>query len=427
MLRILIRLVVFAFFIGLSLYVGVQWKLSQDLDYLVSKSGYGARFTYGSSSISLTGEITINDIKVNIPSEEIKITISQLKYSAGSILDMAFIRTQIGKNEFPKKVSLKVKEAIIPLSSRLIEIYTKNDVRTTWDAVNASACGKVKKIGLQEYVEMGYDYLVLSTEVQFKEDYYSGNLRGYGWIDIEQTNRTEFQLDLAGFYEYLTQSDAKTSPPSLDYLDITIVDQGYNRHRNEFCSLKAGNESEDYVREHVKTVVQKLDSVDIKMTLSGKSAYELLMKPNSQLHLEFKPEVSFTLADFGYYDEREIRELLGLTVEINQQLYSNLVNNWALDRFNRIETREITTKSEQSKNRFFENIIVHRSFYLEDKKSMDRFINSKIRVVKLDGKNIEGVLQKNENQQLVIVRQINGGTLSSVISAKQVKEFFVYR
>jgi len=427
MLRILIRFVVFAFFISLSLYVGVQWKLSQDLDYLVSQSGYGARFTYGSSSISPTGEITINDIKVNIPSEEIKITINQLKYSAGSILDMAFIRTQMGKNEFPKKLSLKIKEAIIPLSPRLVEIFTKDDVRNTWDAVNASACGKVKKIGLQEYVEMGYDYLVLSTELQFKEDYYSGNLKGYGWIDIEQTNRTEFQLDLAGFYEYLTQSDIKASPPSLDYLDLTIVDQGYNRHRNEFCSLKAGNESEDYVREHVKTVVQKLDSVDIKMTLSGASAYELLMKPNSQLHIEFKPEVSFTFADFGYYDEREIRDLLGLTVEINQQLYSNLVNNWALDRFNRIETREITTKSEQTKNRFFENIIVHRSFHLEDKKSMEEFINFEIKVVKLDGKSIQGVLQQNEKQQLVIIRQINGGTISSVINAKQVKEFFVYR
>ncbi len=308
-----------------------------------------------------------------------------------------------------------------------MELLTKDDVRTTWDAVNASACGKVKKIGLKEYVEMGYDYLVLSTEVQFKEDYYSGNLKGYGWIDIEQTSRIEFQLDLAGFYEYLTQSDAKISPPSLDYLDITIVDQGYNRHRNEFCSLKAGNESEDYIREHVETVAQKLDSVGMKMTLSGKSAYKLLMEPNSELHLQFKPEVSFTFTDFGYYDERETRELLGLTVEINQQLYSNLVDNWALDRFNRIETREIATKSEQTKNRFFENIIVRRNFHLEDKNSMNNFINSKIKVVKLDGKNIEGVLQKNENQDLVIVRNINGGTISTVINVKQIKEFSVYR
>ena len=89
MLKILIRLLIFVFFIGLSLYVGVQWKLSQDLDYLVSKTGYGARFTYGSSSISPTGEITINDIVISIPSEEIKITIQQAKYKAGSILDMA--------------------------------------------------------------------------------------------------------------------------------------------------------------------------------------------------------------------------------------------------------------------------------------------------------------------------------------------------
>ncbi len=427
MLKILIRFAIFAFFIGISLYIGVQWKLSQDLDYFVSHSSYGAKFKYGSSSISPTGEITINDIKINIPTAETKITIKQLKYSAGSILDMAFIRTQLGKNEFPKILSLKVKEAIIPLSPRLVELLSKGEKINTWDAVNSSACGNVKKIGLHEYVEMGYNYLVLSSESQFKEDYYSGNLKGNGWIDIEQTNRTEFQLDLAGFYEYISQDDVKKEPPSLEFLDLTIVDQGYNRHRNEFCSLKTNSKSDDYIREHVKTVAQKLDSVDIKMTLSGVNAYQLLMQPNSKLHLQFKPEFSFTFADFGYYDEREIRELLGLTIEVNQQLYSNLFNNWALDRFNKIETREITTKTEQSKNRFFENVIVRRSFHQEDKKLMNKFINAKIKVEKLDGENILGVLQRNEKQQLVIERRISGGTVASVIEPHQVKKFFVYR
>lgn len=427
MLRILIRLIVFAFFIGLSLYIGVQWKLSQDLDYLVSQTGYGAKFSYSSSSISVTGEITINDIKINIPTEEVKISVNQLKYSAGSILDMAFIRTQLGKNEFPKTLSLKIKEAIIPLSPRLVELFVQNENRTTWDAVNASACGKVKKIGLQEYVEMGYDYLVLSSEMQFKEDYYSGNLKGHGWLDIEETSHIEFQFDLAGFYEYLTQKDIKTTAPNLEFLDLVIIDKGYNRHRNEFCSLKAGNTSENYVTEHVKTVSQKLNSVGIKMTLSGENAYQLLMQPDSQFHLQIKPEVSFTFADFGYYDEREIRDLLGLTIEVNQQLFSNIFNSWGLDRFNKIEVREITTKSEQTKNRFFENIIVHRSFHPENKKDIDNFINAEIKVVKIDGKTIQGVLQRNEKNRLIIIRQTQGGTITSEISGNQIKEFYVYR
>ncbi|MGB0494818.1 MAG: hypothetical protein ACPGJI_00570 [Kangiellaceae bacterium] len=427
MLKILVRFVIFVFVIGLSLYIGVQWKLTQDLDYLVAKSGYGARFSYGNSSISPTGEISINDIQISIPSEEIKITVNQVKYAAGSILDMAFIRSQLKKNEFPKALSLKVKEAIIPLTPRLIELLTEGEVRTTWDAVNASACGKVKKIGLQEYVEMGYDYFVFSTDMKFKQDYYSGNLKGYGWIDVEETSHTEFQLNLAGFYEYLINADNKSPSPHLEFLDLKIRDQGYNRHRNEFCGLKAESSSEDYIDEHIKTVAQKLNSVDIKMTLSGENAYRQLLQPNSQIHIQMKPQVSFTFADFGYYDEAEIRELLGLTLEVDQQLYTNIFNNWGLDRFNNIEIREVTTKSEQVKNRYFENVIVRRNYYEEDKKDIEKFINAEIKIVKLDGKSLKGVLQRNEKNQLIIIRSTQGGSVATVIKSEDLKEFYVYR
>ncbi|MFT6732620.1 MAG: hypothetical protein ACJAS9_000802 [Polaribacter sp.] len=58
---------------------------------------------------------------------------------------------------------------------------------------------------------------------------------------------------------------------------------------------------------------------------------------------------------------------------------------------------------------------------------MAKFINSEIKIVKLDGKSIQGVLQKNDEKKLVIDRKIDVGTITTMVKPKQIREFFVYR
>jgi hypothetical protein len=417
---------IFAVAIGVSLYIGVQWKLNEDLKYLSSKYSGDVRFEYGSAALSLAGTVIVTDIDLFFPKQNIKMSINELKYSAGSIFEMAFLRQQSDRTDFPDTLYLSIKEAIIPLEPSLVKLIASADSRTTWDAINASACGKIKQLGLNEYFSMGYDYIVFSSEANFRQDGLSGNLLGEGWIDVEETSKLDYQFNISGLFNNSRDVQLKGPTPVIEQLMFDLVDQGYNRHRNEFCSLKAGIKTEEYIVQHIKTIKQKLASVGIKMTLAGQRAYKNYLQPNSELQISLNPQVSFTFADFGYYDEQEIRDLLDLELKINQQIITRVFNNWALDKFDKIVINDNSSVDSSIEKRF-ETVIIHRAFRREPVNNATNFTDFEVKVVRLNGKEIIGKLKGIKKQRLHIAKSMEGGIVEVSLPIGEIRDFYVYR
>ncbi len=427
MYRFLVRLVVFTFIIGLSLYLGVQWKLKEDLRHITSVFGPIVTIEYQNSAMLLTGTVVVTDIELHFRQQDIDISIDKIEYSSGSILDMAFLRGQLNSKEYPDKLNLVIHEAVIPLTPSLVKFIGSAEQDSVWNALNASACGKVRHLGINEYFSMGYDYLVFSAESQFHRDDYSGNLVGEGWLDVEETTKFNYQFDVAGVYERDTDPLRRDTTPSVEFFEMNIEDKGYNRHRNEFCASKSNLSSEQFIEQHVKTIAEKLNSVGIKMTLTGQRFYRDSMLPDSLLRLSIRPQVSFTMADFGYYDEQELRKILGLELEINKQIVTGVFNNWALDKFEKIDIRDDSEQEAAAKQKRFENIIIKRNYRRETLQTVKNYLNYKVKVVRNDGKIFEGNLTQINNDRYYISMPVQSGTVEVRIESKLIEEIFVYR
>ncbi len=427
MVRFLIRLVIYAFVIGLSLYIGVQWKLKEDLKHFGSKLKPYAQFDYQSSAMSLAGTIILTDISLHFQQQDITITIDKIEYSSGSILDMAFFRSQLDSQKYPEQMTLKIQEAVIPLTPPLVKYISSAEQGSIWSALNATACGKIKHIGINQYFSMGYDYIVFSSESEFRRDEYSGNLVGSGWMDIEETSKLSFQLNLAGFYQSVNGPLTHQQTPTLEAFTLDIQDNGYNRHRNEYCASRSGQETVEYIEQHVKMVSQKLNTVGIKMTLAGKRHYSDFLQPSSLLHLSVQPSVSFSFNDFGYYDEQQLRKLLGLRLQINHKTVATLFNHWRLDRFNQIVMSDLSDNTEASNKPRYETVFIKRVFQKQALSSVEKFINEKIRVIRNDGKKFEGKLTEIKNNKLLVAMAVEGGIVKVPVEIKTIDEFFVYQ
>ena len=427
MYRFIVRSIIFLLAIVVSLYVGVQWKLKEDLKYLSSRLAPEIQFDYQSSVLTPSGKIVVSDIDLNIRALDLNITIDKVEYSAGSIWDMAFLKGQIDDKQLPKQLSLSVKELIIPLSPSLIDTISLAEQSSTWDTLSASGCGDVKQFGINEYSNMGYDYIVFSSDAEFYQDDYSGNLIGKGWIDIEETSKFTYQLDLSGVYEAGEDADNKDNTPILEKLNLDIQDKGYNRHRNEFCALKSGLSADEYIEKHIKTFVKTLKSVDIEMTLASQRVYKDSMQPLSQISLSMKPKPSFSFKDFGYYNEAELRELLGFKISVNDQNIDSIFNKWSLDKFNTIVIASDDDEQSEGLQRRYENVIVKRKFQKEPASSAEKFIDYKVKIIRDDGKVYQGRLKEIKKNKLYIAMPVAKGTLKLSVEKKRVKEFYVHQ
>ncbi len=425
MIRMFIRLLIFVLAIGLSLYIGVQWKLSEDLKYLSKQLKPFVTFEYQNSMLTLDGRIVLDEINLFFPTDNLNVTVSKIEYSSGSIFDMAFFSRQVKDVDLANQITLTINEAVIPLTPALVKFIASAEQGSSWNALNAVACGKNTHLGINEYFSMGYDYIVFSSYFNFYRDDYNGNLMGGGWLDVEDSTKTTFQLSLSGLYEQLAAKTSKNTT-HIELLDLTIKDKGYNQHRNEFCGLKSNTDPQQYVQQHIQEVVQKLKSVDIDFPLSSQRLYAESMQPSSRIHIRTEPQVDFSFKDFGYYNEAEIRKRLKLKLEVNGKKVSNIFNHWSLKKFNEIVFSNKDDDRVKRINQAYKNIVIKRKFIKKKISSAKNHINEKVKILRHDGKIIQGILTEIEGDRLYIERRIERGFIKVSIEKKAMASFYVY-
>ena len=426
MYRFVARLTIFAFIMSLSLYIGAQWKVSEDLDYIKEQLAPIAQFEYESSFINLKGQVVIGGINFYIPSNDINISINRMMVSTGSIFKMVFLRREFNDNFVSKNFSYSLDDVVIPLTPSLVKFITDNEEISLWNVLDASACGNVKKIGFKEYFSMGYDYLVFSTEGEFTQDSYSGNMLGNGWFDIEETTRLDYRFNIAHVYENLDEEYVDSPAPSIEELSLRLEDKGYNRRKAEYCSIKSEVSSEEFIEQHIKTISDYLKSVNIKLMPSGRRIYQQYIQPSSVVEVTIQPQTSFSFKGFGYYDEQELRELMGLDFKVNGQTSQRIFEGWSLDKFNQIIVKK-DSQSGNSANKRFEIITIKRRYEQEPLDRADRFIDQQVKIVRDDGVEYIGMLRRTEPNKIYIDKSIEGGIVQLGIERRQVAGFYVYR
>jgi len=427
MYRFIVRTIIFIFVMSLSLYIGAHWKLSEDLKYIKKQLSPMTQFDYENSSLTLDGKVVVSGINLYFRAQDINVTVNRIKFSSGSIFRMAFLRDIFDEDFSSSDFYLNIDGAVIPLTPSLVKYISETEQPSILDNLEASACGSVKRIGFKEYFSMGYDYVVFSTEGRFHQDSYNGNLLGHGWLDIEETSKIDYQIDIANVFAEQDKLSPNLEAGNLEKLKLRIEDKGFNRHKNEFCGIKSNQTAEQFIEKHVKEIAQHLAAAGIKMTPSGKRIYKEFIQPSSIVELSIQPESSFSFNDFGYYDEKELRSLLGLSFTVNGQTTEQIFNGWSLDKFNQIDTRAGKVQEEPITNKRYELITIKRSFELEDVSKANLFIDQEVKAVRDDGKEYVGKLRRIENEKLYIAMAIQGGVVQASLDRSRVASFYVYR
>ncbi len=422
MFRLLVRLLIFAVVISLSLYVGVQWKLKQDLEQIDKQLGSAIKFSYETSAITLTGQVVVGGVELRFIHPKIDVSVNKVKLSTGSIFDMAFLSSLFREKTLPENFSLILDQVVIPLTPDLVKLITAVEQPDSWSRMAAVGCGEVRSIGMSQYFAMGYDYLVFSSETRYSRDSFNGHLIGSSRFSIEETADVVLKFDIANFFESLDTRSARPIEPSIESMTIDILDRGYNRHRNEYCAIKSEQKIEEYLGNHVIAVKQKFAQADINITPTGIRFYTEYLQPSSRLNINITPKPSFSLADFGFYNESEIRDILGLDLKLNGKNIGLLFKDWSHDKFAQIAFTDSSSSQSDQETKRFETVVVRRTFETAPISSIRTQVGAQARLTQYDGKEFLGKIIKIEDQRVFLATPRDGGTVQRSLPLSQVKK-----
>jgi hypothetical protein len=426
MFRLLIRTIIFIIAIGLSLFIGVQWKLDQDLEKISERWRNTIELTYQNARVTVSGDVVVNGVGVYFKKQDIYVSADVVKYSTDSVLDAAFLYNHSRSKALPRQSNLSVNNLVIPLTPSLVELLNQKQPPSIWTGLLATACGKVRKFGVAQYFSLGYDNASFSGDLNIEQEPMSGNLLASGWVDIENTALIEYRFNAANVYT-IEDGTNNTSPASLDAIELNIEDRGFNARRNEFCSLKQTVETEEFITQHVEQVKKLFSSVGIKMLPSGRRAYTELMQPATKLGLSALPSASFSISDFGFYDEKELRSILNLELSLNNRPVNAIFEGWALDKLEQINLNQYYQDDESGLAKRFETIVIKRSYQPEPLDKIDDFIGQSVKIIRQDGREYIGKLIESDQSRLKISIPLNGGIVQVPVIRAQVTEFYVYR
>ncbi|MDQ7048306.1 MAG: hypothetical protein Q9M92_01705 [Enterobacterales bacterium] len=428
MLRFIFRLMIYTIAIGFSIYIGVQWKLQDDIKAIVARSfGPDVEFDYQKSYLTLSGRVVIVGASFFFKQKDVNITADTISYSMGSVIDTAMQNQYLGSGELPTKFNLKFNEVMLHLNPSLVKMFSQSEPRSVWQTLSSSACGDLDKIGINQYFSMGYDYIVMSGEMDLFQDPYNNQLQIEGWSEIEETLKVTYQLNLSDYQqqELLLKPDLS----NIRTLNLGLKDKGFNRRKNRYCAAQTDISNRDFMQQHIASLTRKLAQADLKLTNQALSAYSLFIQPESEVNILLEPEESFSNKDFFYFSESELRRLSGFKMEVNHQTVDKIFENWSIEKYKNIKTQKgrKTLEGNPNINKRFETLLIKRSFHQEKLSNLENYMDYRVKLIRDDHKIYQGRLKRVIGKRVYIVRPIQGGEVEVSMQIDRVIDFFVYR
>lgn len=325
---LLITLLVVLILVAGGIWGYLWYSTRQQVEQLIAAAKPFADISYGGIEVLPSGSMGVTQVRVIPHFVEDVISVGAIRINAPNILALLNIRRQLSQGEIPAALSLSVDQFDVPLHGGLIGSGPPSaQERMPFDGLDALGCGPVTHFGGVQWQEMGYERFVSNLKIGYRLDDKQLN------ISISDTTRNWAMLNLEmGFALaaplHSVMEVATLLTPKLTHLSATFQDDGYNTHRNAYCTAKAGKPVNEYLAEHVRLLVERLRANGIQPGPGLIAAYQQFLADGAHLTLTAQPPTPIDPAELPLYKAADAVKLVGLAVKINDQAVSDLSADW---------------------------------------------------------------------------------------------------
>lgn len=303
------KLILLLLIVGGTAYGATKFYLHSEvedaMDMAVLMMSPYAKLTYGGVKSTITGELTIEDIRVDIQGYEDELLIDRVGIDTPSflsLLDLGDLQA-MQRSGMPKSIGLIVEGVRVPVDADYFnELYTATlDTRSADDADKVSAIC-TGKYGFSPAVlaDLGYDEQVFSLVVTARND------KSHYSIDVTTSSADMWDIaatmNLAGDMT----SEVMKGPayrPRLRNMRFEYTDRSLNQRVQNYCAqrgltaddiFKAQMDAFHYLGESNGVVFDEYMILPYQDFIAGKSTFIVTANPNEPIALSqidlYKPE-----------------------------------------------------------------------------------------------------------------------------------------
>lgn len=291
---ILAILIAAGVFFGGKFYYESQMKKS--LDQMVQASRVFGEFSYQNVNVTHTGEAQINHLRFQPHGAHDAVLIDQVKLRTGNALGLFYLSEDMKKQQLPESLGVSVSGLRILTGG---SVYSSSDAFSSGPSFEALGCGKRQRFSGHDLMDMGYEELVMSIDMDYDIINNGQKLRLYTRTQTDGMARLAITADiqLGANSRSLNALAATFARAALNSLDVKYEDLGYAARVIKFCTAETDMTPAEYRTHHLAAWQRYWHRRGVAPGPKTTAAYESFVQDPKRFGLYLYPSTSLSLRD----------------------------------------------------------------------------------------------------------------------------------
>lgn len=406
----LLSVLAIAVLIKLSLWLSVRSIMD---DAIAQLSPY-MEISYGGITSSFDGRVGLEKVNVHVPAlrDSVRVAHAELKFNG--LAELLRFKERLAEGKFPEQMAVSLKGLALDVHGPFMQqLYDAPAERSVFTAMSEVACGKVRNIGTNELLDMGYR--TFETDAQFSYLFQPGaqKLTFNLTSDTREMGELRLGLSLANMSE--KPGDLRVNPPKVAVVTVELNDNQYQRKVQEYCAGKLGQTTEVYLKTAVDQFDRVLRSQRIALDPPVLEAYQRYLKDPQSLRLELNPSEGMTWDGLQFFEAKDVLAMLRPSLLINQQLVTPLGFAWVDPTAHKEPLADEVVVAEK-----VESAGATPQYEFVNVASLRDYSGKRLQFITHDGAYYQGVLRKVENGKAYLSVQFGAGSAEMFLRLEKI-------
>ncbi|UTW09812.1 hypothetical protein KDW96_00205 [Pseudomonas benzenivorans] len=359
---------------------------------------------YGGITSSFDGRVGLSDVVIRVPAmgDSLQVDHAELKFEG--LGELLRFKERLAEGKFPEQMAVNLEGLSLNVHGPFMrQLYSAPAERSLFTAMGEVACGKIRTIGADELLDMGYR--TFETDGQFSYWFQPGAKTLSFSLTSDTRDMGELRVALSVMNMPDNPGDLRVNPPRVQRVSVEINDNQYQRKVQDYCAAKLGLEREAYLKVAVEQFEKVLRSQRIALDKPLVDAYADYLEDPQTLRVELEPTEGMAWGGLQFFDPKDVLAMLRPVVLVNRQAVQPLGFSW-VDPTSRparaVEAGEVEER--------VGSVAAGARTGFVSVSSLADHVGKRLRFVTYDGMYYQGILTRVANNKAYLRLQAGNGT-----------------
>ncbi|WPC07048.1 hypothetical protein SBP02_09930 [Pseudomonas benzenivorans] len=359
---------------------------------------------YGGITSSFDGRVGLSKIDIRVPAmgDSLRVEHAELKFEG--LGELLRFKERLAEGKFPEQMAVNLEGVSLDVHGPFMrQLYAVPAERSVFTAMSEVVCGKVRAIGTDELLDMGYR--TFEADGQFSYRFQPGAQTLSFNLTSDTRDMGELRVALSVINMPDNPGDLRVNPPRIQRLSVEINDNQYQRKVQEYCAAKLGLDVDAYRKRAVEQFDKVLRSQRVALDQPILDAYGAYLDDPQALRIEFEPSEGMVWDGLQFFDAKDVMAMLRPAVLVNHQAVQPLGFSW-VDPTSRPAR---ATQPAEAAQRVGSVATGARTGFVAVSSLADH-VGKRLRFVTYDGMYYQGILTRVANNKAYLRLQAGNGT-----------------